>query len=357
MADNHGDDEDSAPGWDAIDAALKPIYGDQEPKHFAPALPAYLGGNDHLDGISAYKRLEPVPHWHYVSYGLTELYEKTSSNPRISGYGLELTFRLSCPHDEAEPPAWPISLMQNLARYVCQTGHDFVPGNWLNLNGPIMQGSDTQLCSIAFIVDPELGEIQTPHGSVDFLQIVGLTQDEEEAGESWSVAKLVEAFAPHLPPLYVTDLGRASLMAHADIQQAVADGTKSHGSSTGQIYVSSLQWSERKRFFKKPLVTMEISAGPMTELLRLLPSRLPFGNDVKLIADDKIAGFFTSDTDFVVAKGSWLFINLKPETLETFLRQVKPLAGTYEVEGMDLRVVVTQTHIRDSSGNIVDVIG
>lgn len=44
---------DQAPGWDAIDEALKPIYGDQEPKDYGTLLPYSLGGQDPLDGISA----------------------------------------------------------------------------------------------------------------------------------------------------------------------------------------------------------------------------------------------------------------------------------------------------------------
>jgi len=34
------------------------------------------------------------PHWHYITFGFTELYGKTSPNREISGYGFELTFRL-----------------------------------------------------------------------------------------------------------------------------------------------------------------------------------------------------------------------------------------------------------------------
>ncbi|MFV2172583.1 suppressor of fused domain protein [Actinomadura sp. LOL_016] len=53
-----------------------------------------LGGPDPLDGISVYPRADPVPHWHFVSYGMSELYEKTSSNADESGWGFEFTFRL-----------------------------------------------------------------------------------------------------------------------------------------------------------------------------------------------------------------------------------------------------------------------
>jgi suppressor of fused len=63
------DDEVRAIGWDAIDAALAPIYGGREPKHYGAILPAMLGGKDPLQGVSVYKNREPLPHYHYVTYG------------------------------------------------------------------------------------------------------------------------------------------------------------------------------------------------------------------------------------------------------------------------------------------------
>src|SRR5205085_6424241 len=80
-----GDDEDTdlaggivsdAPGREAIDAACADLYDDQEPLHWAPALPHRLGGKDPLDAISAYRAEQEFPHWHLISYGLSELYMK-----------------------------------------------------------------------------------------------------------------------------------------------------------------------------------------------------------------------------------------------------------------------------------------
>jgi hypothetical protein len=61
-------DDDQAPGWDAIDSVLKPLYGAQKPKHWAAAPHWALGGKNPLDGVSAYEASNP-PHWHVVSYG------------------------------------------------------------------------------------------------------------------------------------------------------------------------------------------------------------------------------------------------------------------------------------------------
>src|SRR5688500_9386346 len=87
------DETDESPVWAAIDGALARIYGDAEPHHWGTLHKWVLGGPDPLDGISVYPRDEPVPHWHYVSYGMTELYEKQSENPDESGWGFEFTFR------------------------------------------------------------------------------------------------------------------------------------------------------------------------------------------------------------------------------------------------------------------------
>ena len=87
MSDQNDFEEPEAIGWDAIDAALTPIYGKQEPRHYGTILPAMLGGDDPLQGISVYKNLSPKPHYHFVTYGFSELYEKESDDPEYSGYG------------------------------------------------------------------------------------------------------------------------------------------------------------------------------------------------------------------------------------------------------------------------------
>jgi hypothetical protein len=81
-----------ADGWDAIDEEAKRIYpGQDNPKHYAALIKWRLGGPDPLDGISVY---DGGDYWHFVTYGLSELYEKESENKEWSGYGMEFTFKL-----------------------------------------------------------------------------------------------------------------------------------------------------------------------------------------------------------------------------------------------------------------------
>ena len=182
----HLDDADiDAPGWDAIDGALAPIYGDQEPKHYGTIIKFALGGPDPLDGVSIYEHPGPPAHWHYVSYGMSELYQKQSDDPERSGWGIEFTFRLA--RDSApEAPVWPISLMQNLARYVYESGNVLLPNHHMNANGPIAQESATALEAVLCAADSELGEIATPNGRVTFVQLIGITLDELASIKAWS---------------------------------------------------------------------------------------------------------------------------------------------------------------------------
>ncbi len=91
-----------APGWDAIDAALEPLYRGRPPKHYGSLVPYRLGGPDPIHGISAWFNAAPSPHWHFVTYGFTELWGKESEDAEVSGFGFELTFRLARAEDEEE---------------------------------------------------------------------------------------------------------------------------------------------------------------------------------------------------------------------------------------------------------------
>jgi len=77
---------------DAIEKEILKVYpGQTDPMHYAPTVKRATGGNEPLDGINIY---DGGSCWHFVTFGLTELYEKECENMRISGCGYELTFKL-----------------------------------------------------------------------------------------------------------------------------------------------------------------------------------------------------------------------------------------------------------------------
>ena len=209
-------EESDTPGWTAIDDQLAKIYPDKEPdRHWGTFLPMMLGGEDPLDGISVYKNYSGHEfHLHYISYGFSELYyDEKSCGQEYSKFGFELTFRLKPFKEDDEFPVWVASLMQNLAKYIFQTGNYFDDYHYVPTNSPIRLDTDTELRAIVFITDPQLGEIETPHGKVKFLQMVGITQREYDLirEEKLDRFELVEKLKEN-NPLLITDLERKSIV-------------------------------------------------------------------------------------------------------------------------------------------------
>jgi len=173
--------EDDAVGWHCIDRTLENIYGQQQPQHFAPTLYYALGGENPLDGISVYENQKQSAHFHFVTYGFSELYyNEKCVGEEFSKFGFELSFRLK-KNDGDDNIHWACNLLQNIAKYVYQTGKWFEEFHVFPANGPIRLDYDTEITALAFIIDSELGKIDTPHGEVQFLQMVGLTIKEYEA--------------------------------------------------------------------------------------------------------------------------------------------------------------------------------
>ncbi len=203
--------EESAPGWDAIDKALEKLYQSQKPKHFA-ATPHYaVGGNDPLDGISLYEaEYNGEKYFHIVTYGFSNLYyDEEAVGKDFSKYGFELTFRIKPFELDNEYPYWAINMLQNIARYVFKSGNWFEEYHYMPANGPIRQECDTELTGLAFLIDPELGTIETPHGQVQFLQAFGITEKEfQEIKSTSGNAEIVVGRNKKLNNLLITDLQR-----------------------------------------------------------------------------------------------------------------------------------------------------
>lgn len=201
--------EEDAPGWLAIDEAVKKLYPEQEPKHWA-ATPHYMiGGKDPIDGISIYEaQFNGEKYHHFVTYGFSNLYynEEHAGN-EYSKFGFELTFRLKHYYLDKNGPNWVFNFLQNIARYVFNSGKWFEPNHHMSANGPIRLDSDTKITAIVFTLDPELKKIETPHGEVQFLQILGVTEDEYRSikGSTEATIKLLDK---HLTnnPLLITNL-------------------------------------------------------------------------------------------------------------------------------------------------------
>jgi hypothetical protein len=351
------DADDLSPGWDAMNEATDRLYPGQTPKHYGTVIKWMLGGPDPLDGISAWKRLDPVPHWHFLTYGFTELYAKELENAEISGYGFELTFRLACDPDEAEPPAWAINFLQNLARYVFKSGNVFDEGHWMTANGPIALDRETLICSMGFAFDPELPAIATPNGRMSFIQVVGLTAEEERAAKQWETRKLLDVLLPQMP-LWITDLSRPSLLNHPEIRGKAAEGLQRDGSSSAFLFTDVLAWKVQKRLLRAPITEITLGARQVDELVTLLPLRLPFGRSFRVANRERALVFQHGDANRVTESESELTLQLTDATVQELARMLQPHAGTYTLDSFDaVRWQIQKTTITDAQGNVIRTVG
>jgi hypothetical protein len=227
MSDENEDSEElHAPGWDAIDTWVGRHFGGQTPHQFTSLTPYELDSPSPLPAVTVWSTRAPAG-WLYVTYGLSELFEKSSEDPRISGFGFELSLRIPAsagddePHDgsdgkleEAKPPAWPLRLLQSLGHHVLSTRSGFDSGHAIELGASLVQpGSDgPQDCALTGLIcvpDPLLGKIETVNGSLLFLRLFGVTAEELAILGELELGELVACIA-ELSPLAITDPTRGS---------------------------------------------------------------------------------------------------------------------------------------------------
>ncbi len=175
-------EEIAAPGWDAITAAFDALYpGQTDPLHFGCLIPWRLGGPDPLQGISVY---DAGDCFHFVTYGLTDLYEKEGNDPNYSGFGYEFTLKLRKAglEDEMAEQRGIAGILQSLARLTFEKGEQFYPNEYIYTGQET--GMDARGISrlTGFITaEDEVGTIDTPNGKVDFIKLIGVTDAELKA--------------------------------------------------------------------------------------------------------------------------------------------------------------------------------
>lgn len=193
----------SALGWDAIEAAFDKRYPSQKPRHWAHGGVMRMHDMNNppenpLDGVSIY---DGEDHWHYVSFGMSDLYTQESEDA-WSGFGYEFTFRLAKDAQD-DPPLWPIDVMVSLARAQYQ-GSEFGPGQTIK-TGPIDGDENTALDALLLVEDPGFELLETPHGKLVLLQLVGIENAVRERALESGVDGVIEAIKTANPD-FVTRL-------------------------------------------------------------------------------------------------------------------------------------------------------
>lgn len=256
--EEHEKDDDYAPGWDAITLECERIYPDQKnPKHYAPMITWEIGGDDPLNGISVY---DGGIYWHFVTYGLSELYEKETENKEISGYGMEFTFKLKKDNyeDEEAEILRICKVLQQIAKITFTKGEIF--REYENLYTGHTEGIDTQgksnITGFITIPDTNFKPINTPNGKVNFVEFIGVTDAEVKAvrNKEISVKDLYEKLGSD-----ITNYNRNSVISgNYDFSKVLNDNDVNECIRLGQlkwIYIFSPDWGGSRERENQIVVT------------------------------------------------------------------------------------------------------
>jgi len=295
------------------------------------------GGPDPLDGLAFFPLDDPVPHWHAVGYGLSR------------EHGHELSTRVARDPGELEPPGWVFSWLQNLARYVADTGNALRPGDQMPANGPIREDHDTTLTAMLFRRDPVLDPLVEP----DVVQVVGVTDDELRAKRAWQFEAMMALLERELGPELVVDLDRPSVLAQPEVAAEAREGARRDGSSTTRIAC------ERVEVRLDP-PSLAVDALVAQDLGLLLAARLAHGRRLDLSDDDgNIVHLFPGDeVALEEADAGHVRIDLPPAALRWLDGELEPRAGTYAPpELAPLTLEVRAIDITDRDGAVTARLG
>ncbi|MFN7132531.1 MAG: suppressor of fused domain protein [Myxococcales bacterium] len=228
-----------------------------------------------LAEIVAYRASKPIPHWHYVTYGLSELGRKTSNDPSLSGFGVEYTLRLVA--DGEQPPFWPMNLLRWVAARVWQTREPLDPSHSMNLPPGMLEEVSPGVEGLGFLQDAELGSIDTPNGKVTFVNVIPLAQREWWLLGAWDFDKYLDAVRSQQGDL-LWRVGRGSVLEGPRGAELLAQ-VERDGSSQS-VDFTPIAWTDRE------LVLDSVSRDVVIKFLRY---RLAYGRDAAIVSGTRKA--------------------------------------------------------------------
>ncbi|GAB3498743.1 suppressor of fused domain protein [Nocardiopsis coralliicola] len=192
------------PGLTRIYEAWAERHPDVQPLtvQFAPQAADRDGDGAQPEGLHGVLAYPLEGHWLLVSFGLTELGEKTSGEKRVSGAGFEFTCRIPRAGGDEEVPAWILRVLHALAEgYIA--GADLDVGHWITTPSPLGgEPANGAMTSLVIVPDVDLQVIDTANGVACFFQLVGLFAGEaaqiESAGTATPHVSLLRSRDPRL---------------------------------------------------------------------------------------------------------------------------------------------------------------
>ena len=179
-------------GMLVIEDAVELVYPNKSIyTNYVPMIRWDLGGPDPLDRVTIY---DGGDYFKYVTYGLTELYDKKSEDKTKSGFGTELTLKLKRGEyknqsEEQKELLYIVLLLQKFAKYIIQENSIVKPyedtylvkGSSLRKNIGIDIAGTSNIVAFITVPDKDLQSLETPYGRVDFIALIGITKKELQA--------------------------------------------------------------------------------------------------------------------------------------------------------------------------------
>ena len=111
--------------------------------------------------------------------------------------------------DSAEECMWALDMLSNLARYTYTSECWFEPFECIHGGTPLHEGTDSKITSVITVADTAARSLDTVNGRVDFIQLVGITEEEYQAIQQdiGNIHKLIDLMKQDNPEL-VTDMDR-----------------------------------------------------------------------------------------------------------------------------------------------------
>lgn len=166
-------------GFNAILEECRNAYPEQlYPIHYGPMITWEAGGRFPLREVNVYETDE---YYHFVSFGLSDLFEKTTSD-EYSGYGMEFTFKLK--KDRYENLELEIKCVYNILQQVARI--TFTKNEIFDIYEYIYTGQTdgidafrkSNITGLITIPDTTFVSLDTPNGRVNFVEFIGVTNNE-----------------------------------------------------------------------------------------------------------------------------------------------------------------------------------
>ena len=180
-------------GWAFIESLFAELYPGQTPKHAAPVIAPRHDlriGRASVEGTHVY---DAGHAWHYVTLGLTELYDQSDASVGPNGIRCELSMRIA-KHDASEPPLWPVAFLGKIASHVSQGA---VLAHGVSFRTGTIPGAPAAagLEGAVALLDPGIEPRPGPFGKVGVILLVGLTAGQLDEIAQGSSAKIIADIA------------------------------------------------------------------------------------------------------------------------------------------------------------------